>query len=494
MTRSTSLLAAALLLAAPEIHAEDAAASAPGSDPVQAIPGLPRLPTGPLGSPTAPPQKPAAAEAGISGTFGGSLLFEKIQEDYFGTLDLFNETTFGPVKVGLWLPLRFRVIDRDPDDDGVLRGEDWDEPSDYARILRFVELNLGGEQWRFRGRFGALEGESLGHGTIVAGYFNSLDRNHYQAGLLIDTAVKWGGVALMLDNLLRPEIFGFRLHARPTSFFTDNEWANRLIVGFTTAADAHAPVALVDAQPPPGPDIDGDENLVYSGHDAVTLVGFDLEYAVVHNKLIDLVPYLDVNFLADEQTGAGLHLGTFFNFRIPTSFGPALLTRLEYRAIGDGYAPRYIDSLYEAQRAQFDPDLLDPASNLPLTKLGWLRLSDPGTNGWLGELYFDFAGWVIVGGSYEDHDGPDNAALTLVLHLPKFPLVQVGGYYANRGFDSLDQAFSRKDALVLGYARAKVYGPLALTVVYSRSWRLDEDGRYAAQDDFSVGVGVAIGY
>ena len=46
----------------------------------------------------------------------------------------------------------------------------------------------------------------------------------------------------------------------------------------------------------------------------------------------------DFNFLLDEETGFGLHLGSFFNVRVPGPIGPVLMTRLEYRYVGDGYA------------------------------------------------------------------------------------------------------------------------------------------------------------
>ena len=57
----------------------------------------------------------------------------------------------------------------------------------------------------------------------------------------------------------------------------------------------------------------------------------------------------------------------------------ALLTRIEYRAIGDGCAPRYIDSSYEAQRVIYDPTLVDTGGT-PLTKLGWLRSASSGNH------------------------------------------------------------------------------------------------------------------
>jgi hypothetical protein len=225
------------------------------------------------------------------------------------------------------------------------------------------------------------------------------------------------------------------------------------------------------------------------------VLGVDLEYAAVQNKLVDLVPYLDLNFMFDggAGTGAGFHLGTFFNLRIPTPIGPTLLTRLEYRAVGSGYAPRYFDSLYEAQRLEYGDGLKD-AGGLPLTKLGWLRGASGGPHGWLGELYFDFAGWVRVGGSYEDYQGPNNSALTLSLLLPKLKLVQLGAYYTRRGFDSIGEAFDKDGALLLAYARVQVWGPVWVAATYSRTWHLQPDGSYLAEGDFSVGAGVSFNY
>lgn len=471
-----------------------AAAAVPGA--TVAPPGAPPILTGGYGGPTAPPTA-QPGKKGFSGQVGGAALFEKIQEDYFVTLDLATELGFGPVALGVWVPLRFRVWDRDPENDGVFRKEDWDEVSDYARLLRFVELRLGGESWRFRGRFGALDGESLGHGTVLAGYYNSLDRNHYQAGLKLDTAIRWGGLELMLDNLLAPELFGFRLHVRPASFFTKNVWANRFIVGLSYTADVRAPASLSPdpTKTPAQPLVDGEQNVVVASRDHLGVLGVDLEYALVQNKLIDLVPYLDLNFMFDggAGAGAGMHLGTFFNLRIPTPVGPTLLTRLEYRAVGKGYAPRYFDSLYETQRLEYDAGAVTDATGLPLTKLAWLRLGSSGTHGWLGELYFDFAGWVRVGGTYEDYQGPNNSALTLSLLLPKLKLIQLGATYTRRGFDSLAEAFDKDGAMLLCYARVNAYGPLFISATYSRAWHL-EDGRYRVEDDFSIGAGVAFSF
>jgi hypothetical protein len=477
--------------------------------------GVPAIPSGGHGVPTPPAGMPGEKPSGLSGAFGGGMMFEKINEDYFITLDLQNRLSLGPVTFGLWVPLRLRVVDNDPDNDSVIRKEDWDEISDYAKLLRFVEVKLGGETWSFRGRFGALEGESIGHGTVLSGYYNSIDRDHYQAGLALATAIKYGGFEFMLDNLFGPEIFGLRLHARPAAFFTDSALLNRFVVGLSFTSDTAAPVAPnprwvsvpgpTHVQEIPQPEVDGDNNFVYTDENALNVVGLDFEYTLIRSKILDIVPYVDFNFMIDKQigTGAGMHLGTFVNIRLPTPVGPTLLTRLEYQVVGEGYGPRYFDSLYEGQRAQYGtfadqmlPHAAGPrlVKNWPLTKLGWLRQSDGGPHGWLGELFFDFAGWVRVGGTFEDYQGPDNAALTLSLILPKLKMVKLGAYYTKRGFDGFDDAFDLDGALMLAFAKVRIWGPLYFDASFSRSWHALETGEYETDDNFSAGVSVSFEY
>lgn len=472
------------------------------ADPTVPDPGA--LKGGGFGSPTPSlTGVPSGARRELTGEAGGALLFEKLDEDYFVTADLFGRFAWGPLAFGLWVPLRFRVIDEDPEDDAVMRDLDWDEVSDYGRLLRFLELTLGGEGWYLRGRFGAFAGESLGHGTIVGGYYNSLDRNHYRAGLALEFAIRHGGVQFLLDNLLSPRLFGFRLHLRPAGLFSDHELARRLVVGFSLAADTAAPVALAGAPVlflPPArlpiyrPMYDDEANPVVARDMVLSVFGFDIEYAILQNKLVSLVPYLDLNVLADVETGVGLHLGAFLNFYLPTPIGPTIMARLEYRAMSEGYAPVYFDSLYEAQRFQYTPAAAFSVPDIPLTKLGWLRRSALGPNGWLGSLFLDIGGWVQVGGSYEDYDGPDNASLMLSLVLPKLKWVQVSGTYIRRGFDGLDGAFDLDGALLTASARVMVYGPLFLTATYQRSWYAQDDGSYRSEGDFSAGAGVAFGF
>lgn len=472
--------------------------------PAGATPTASGILAGGQGAPTPPfGSGGASPKSGFSGSAGAGLGFESLNGVYYANINLLTALSFGPVTLGVSVPLRLAVYDPDDKNDGIFRKEDWDEVSDWARIIRFVEVNLVYETWRFRGRFGALDGESIGHGTIVGGYFNNVDANHYQAGIALNFAIKYGGVEFMLDNMLRPEIFAFRFHTRPTIFFTDNKWANKLVVGTTFAADARAPDALVDrrtpgdppTQVPDGvPDLDDTQNFVIDSRSTVAAWGLDVEYELIRSKLIDLVPYSDLNFLFNDGASVGFHLGVFFNLRIPIPIlKPTLLTRLEYRAMGDGYSPRYFDATYEAQRYSYGvlADPTDPNS-LSLTKSAWARTASNGNHGWLGELYFDFAGFIRIGGTYEDYAGDNNSALTLALLLPALKIVQAGAFFSNRGFDSVGESFSNfQNALMRAFVRFKIYGPMFLTASYTRTWELNADGDYEARNNYNAGVEVA---
>jgi hypothetical protein len=508
LSRHLVAWAALLLLGTTSLPAHAAPESGPPPPP--GMPGASAIASGGYGAPALPPgmqgDKP---QPGLSGTVGGSVMFERLNEDYFATLDLYNNLAYGPLSFGIWVPLRFRVIDMDPQNDSVFRKEDWDEVSDFLRILRFVEVNLGAETWRFRGRFGTLEGESIGHGTVIAGYYNWLSRDHYQAGIVLDAAIKYGGVQFLLDNVVGPDVVGVRVFVRPTSFFTDNQWANRLAVGLSYAGDVRAPVQLrASSADPTRPAVDDKGRLIvdddpnnpgkeYRTH--VGVVGVDLEYAVLQTKLLDLVPYMDLNFMTTsyvDGSPAGLHLGTFFNIRLPTPVGPTLLTRLEYRAVGSGYMPRYFDTLYKVQRWQYDPGSATDSRGIPQTKHQYLQTkqaNQTGPHGWLGELFFDFGGWVLVGGTYEDYEGEGNAALTLSLSLPKLQVVQAGALFVRRGFDAAGANFW-DGAWLRAWLRLGVYGPLYVTWAFDRSWYVQPDGSFTPQDDFNVGVGVAFNY
>src|SRR5205823_1203493 len=89
-------------------------------------------------------QAASAAKAGLNlkpDRFGGSAMFGMIDKELYLSflLRLNIDRDFWGVGVGV--PLRFRlgtVAEGGPDLSFRLRKEDWDEPADFLRVLRYV--------------------------------------------------------------------------------------------------------------------------------------------------------------------------------------------------------------------------------------------------------------------------------------------------------------------------------------------------------------------
>lgn len=436
----------------------------------------------------APPQTPTTGE--VSGDVG----FGQVDEDYFVTIrpafamqlpvpridcsPLECGTVLG---FGVQVPLRLRVIDNDPQDAGTIRAEDWDETSDYLRVLRFVEYGRPNEP--LHARVGELGGVTVGHGTIVSSYYNVVTPDAYQFGLHANVNSVYGGGQVLIDNLVGPSIVGTRLYARPWAFIDKEAWLNRLAVGFSTVVDGDAPLALRrDATNA----IVVDPNVAPEVADAQTTVfnGVDVELNLVRLEQLQVTPYTDFNVHWGESPG--WHLGTLLGFRPLEKLG--FSSRLELRLMGQHYLPDYVGPLYEIDRYQYD----GWGTNIPAPKL---RVAASQTRGavWggYGDLQADILGLVLVSGAYADAEGPDNAMLRLRAQLVQVGPVSLAAMYFKQNFDGVADAFDLDGALGVAEARVFVFGPLYVRGEYSRLWRLADDGTYDTVNQWNVGGGAA---
>ena len=106
------------------------------------------------------------------------------------------------LKVNFNVPVRWRVIDNDPQNDSLIREEDWDEISDYFKILRVIEYGRKTEPLHVRlGELGSLV---IGHGTIMNGYYNVVTTDNFAWGMNLNVNTVYGGVEFMLDNFVQP--------------------------------------------------------------------------------------------------------------------------------------------------------------------------------------------------------------------------------------------------------------------------------------------------
>lgn len=412
----------------------------------------------------------------------GRLGFGQLDEDYFLTVAPGTVLRFDRFGIGVHVPLRFRVVDQAPLQDGVLRDEDWDEASDFTRILRFAEYGRRGDP--FYARLGELVGVTLGHGTVVDRYYNTVDIDHYQTGLEVHVDAWHGGGQVMLDNLIDPNILALRGFVRPLAFLDVPAIFQRFVFGVTYASDYQAP-SRIRANADGTARVTGDVELAVDT-EVVTVYGFDLGWEVLRHEVVDITPYFDVNFL--DRMGAGVHLGVLTNFRLPSD--TFLFTRLEYRYLTNQYSAAYFNSLYEIERFRF-------RGGVP--KLGYLLDGGEGSerHGFYGELTLLLFRLVTVTVTYEDYDGPNNSSLTALLRLPWLGPVLVQAFYAKRNFGGAEQIFDLDGALLVTEARVRILDFLYVFGEYAREWHLvDVDGnaRYETVNDWSVGVGASFDF
>ena len=456
------------------------------------------------------------------GSVGGDLNYEMIDGDSYISLNLGLNFDFGQIGFGIQAPLRLMVDDVDPENDtyhGVIRKEDWDEWTDYLKILRFFRYGRKGQL--IFAQVGDLPGATIGHGTLVNRYYNNTDIDHYKMGIQLDVNTDYGGVETLLNNGFISNLIGVRGYIRPWSFVDTESYMNNLAIGFSVVSDWDAPYCLQNANGICRPDIssgidqdgdgrlddqvldvDGQRNIRVAGTKAATAMGGDIEFRLVNTSWLSLTPYIDLNGILDG--GMGLHAGIMSVFHIPV-ISIDLSARIEYRYFEPDYIPTYFDSYYEIQKFGYPfKDELGifgaagtEVSNRPkrrvLEELGgdWL-------NGYYAELVLDVMGLVQLGASYDDYDGPFNSNLRVYLAVPALEVLQFGAYYYRHNFEGAGDAFAFDDkSLFLVEARWQVYSILYLIGQYWRIWQLDNDptsdayGEYSPVDDWSVGIGVA---
>lgn len=387
-------------------------------------------------------------------------------------------------RAGLGVPLRLRMVDRGVEQDGLVREEDWDEATDFLRIVRYVEYGRPSEP--IHAKAGELGQAVLGHGTIVDRYFNVITPDHYQLGLQANANSVWGGGSLMIDNLAGPSVAGGRMYVRPWAFVDPEAWLHRVAIGVSLVGDVSAPYRLrrgFDGSPVIGPA----QRPRVNEQRGTAIGGIDLEVTAVDSEVLTLAPYIDGNL--HFQLGGGMHTGILGSLRPMDALEVGW--KLEYRLLGEGYLPGYVGPLYEIDRFQF----LGWQTELPAPKLRAAASRDGGgVHGGYGQLTMRLLDWAEVSGGYADHQGEDNASMNLQLKLSPIDRFQLGLFYYKQTFDRFGEIFERDDALLVGESRVRIWGPLYAKAAYNRLWQLREDGGYEPVDRWSIGVGASMSF
>jgi hypothetical protein len=444
---------------------------------------------------------PSQLFGGSDGAFIG-LAVNNIQgEGSYAATVINAQLSLGPVGLGLSLPLNLLIWNNDQcclgattreskTYFGVLRRRDWDEPQDFTKFVRYVRY--GNKREPLYVLAGQLWGASIGHGTLVSRYSNSLSLDHPKAGLALDVNTAYAGVETLTDWVGNPTLMAARAYLRP---FGDAPILRGWAIGFSGATDRSAPVGVI------GPlQSDPEGNPVGLNQRAIYAMGVDTEFEVLRNSLISLIPYADLNRIAG--AGNGVHTGVLADVRFPVPLlEVALQAKLEYRMMQPGYIPEYFDQAYDVARVQYA--VQSGAGTTYMSKYDAAQAARTGDTsfsrrGYYGEMAFTFAGLMQVGGLYQDGQGdPNGASFGLFAAVPKFDVIKVSAYYLRKNMKSgFADAFQLDERSLLAASLAyRVWGPVYFRADFRRQWvLLPGEPQIKAVDSFTAGMATFIAF
>lgn len=349
------------------------------------------------------------------GMLDGGLGVTWIDGQPFYSFHLRPEFAFSKIGVGFDFKLEYGT-------DGKVRTENFNEFSDYLSIIRYVRYGYKGDP--FYARLGALDYATLGHGSIMYLYNNSLSYDTRKVGLAFDVDFTTFGVETVYSAFGEAGIVGLRGYARPLQF-TDLRSVpiiGQLETGVSVVSDLHQKAGVVQGN------YDSVENKFDATQDegSITIVGFDIGLPIVNTSMLNLDLYFDYNKIINFGDGAA----TGFIFSLNGLGLVDIRTRLERRINGDEYLPSYFNSFYEIERFQ-----LDRSSNTFMSKAQALKNAGPAGNGWYGELLITLLGTFDILGSYQRLDKDPKSG---ILHIHTDIMPDGMPYVFRAGYDKVN--------------------------------------------------------
>ncbi len=276
--------------------------------------------------------------------------------------------------------------DRATENMGKLRRADWDEASDFAKIIR--HLVIGGQERPFYLSLSRLYDQSFGHGTVVRHYNPNIDYNTARLGANIDISRSAIGFQAMANDLVRPDVIGALGFVRPFRPFSDNVMLRSLSVGASYVRGSNQPLGLKYEKGLFGPSFDqpipqvSEKNLdlVGSKFHQASVVGFDLETKIVRSEWADIKLYGDFDKMLDYDSG--ITLGSLFRFSFGQPAKHALRARAEVSHFGAAFLPNYFDTFHDIFALQYLPVGYKSSKGITYypTKLEFLEASRGGRN------------------------------------------------------------------------------------------------------------------
>ncbi len=392
---------------------------------------------------------------GNSGTFIGGIGMTSIDDESYFTINLRPDLALGKFGVGLNVNLLYNTKS------GAIRGEDWNESYDWARLIRYVRY--GHKRDQFYGRVGTLDAARLGHGLIMNYYTNEASYDKRKIGLEFDVDFGVAGFETVTNNMGRFEVFGARAYARPLQQAIDIPLVKDLTFGATYVTD-----------------VDPDSRRDHE--DGIHASGLDVELPLIRLPMLNTFTYFDWAKIGDY--GSGVAFGVEANLKVIAGVAE-VSAKLERRLLGKEFLPSYFDAFYEIERYQI-------VGVDTLWKDQRLAAIQDETKGIFGELAGHILNTIRLVGNFQRLDQTKNSG---VLHIAadsgdKIPVLALQANYDKMGIETLNDAFTLDDRSIarigLGY---KVKPYLMLFMDYIHTFKFDEtQNKYKAQKRFSPRV------
>jgi len=429
--------------------------------------------------------------------------FGELGEDWFFTAVFqlnYNQDDWG---VGVQLPLRMRLKDRDPQDNevlGVLRKQDWDQPSDFLRFLRYFYIGESDKEGPYFVQGGELANLTVGHGTLMHRYNNNVDISRWRAGVNAATNLDGLSIDAMAGDVLSPNLIGTRVAVRPFELARGfkHEWWDELEFGTTFFADWVAPFEL---QKDDMGQVQVDDNYtpIVTEQEPFFAFGFDVGLPIKLGKSLTLIPYTDINKLSVVNYGWGLHLGTLWKVHVGRGLKHPFeaLFRAEFRHVSGDYLGQYFNTVYEIERYQRLTSRGgegQPKLRSLCAAVGCGGQAPPSRNGVWFEASLGLRDVFALGAEYLAYDrGRDDGSFRLFVEVPYFKYAQVKAFYYRINTSGLSDAFGFDDrTALLAELRIPFLYVLSGNFRWVRIFQAQEQGGFRAVDDWSVGLGVYV--
>ena len=397
--------------------------------------------------------------------------YSRIDKDSYWALLIHQHIEYWGFVLVTSAPLHFRLADNNSQDYRGIRGQDWDEASDFGRIVPKLAFSKELSDGLVAFSFGNVGDYSMGKGTIVAHFSNNIEMDHYHPGAVVMGNWKGNGGSFLIDNVFMPTVIAGRFYISPVAWFSSRKSSEILELGATVASGLTMPFVYHESK---------QLNILTAGGE------------IIFHFMKNEKGKLDLYSAAMAMDGdGGFHVGMDVRVNISTSSQNVILGLLgEYRFVGHDYHPAVFNPFYEKLRLDF----MRSATNLPLSLADQLSFEEdmPAQHGMMFEVSVDWTDTIQFCARY-DREGKTRPHWVLLnLTAKPSPHYQFRLFYSGYDESGSKAPFGYNNLMAFAF-RGRLWKPFDILGHFSRRFRRQHQHiRFA--NEILGGLGFAVRY